>query len=71
MSFLELTEAAYSSTKILINVNNIVSVTPESRRGLGLKKCGAVLKLNTGSDDYIRVVEDYDNIKEIIERMML
>lgn len=69
MRFIELT-GVYKSDKVLINVDNIVSVTSDARRGIGLHKAGAVIKLNTGPDEYIRVFEDYATIKEIIERMI-
>jgi hypothetical protein len=68
MRFIELTDAAYKAAKILINVDNIVSISSDGRRGLGLNKAGAVIQLNT-DPIYIRVAEDYETIKEIIERM--
>ena len=68
MKFIELTDVDNAVQKVLINMDNIIYIRANHRKGFGLKAAGAIIYLN--NNEYIRVEEEYNTIKEIIERMM-
>lgn len=66
MKFIELTDVDKLDSKVLINMNKIVFVRANHRKGIGLKPAAAIVYVE--NDEYIRVKETYEEIKEIIER---
>jgi hypothetical protein len=65
MKFIELTDY-HSTKKILINLNKVFTI--RNRPKSALMKTDTTI-IDFGNDQYIHVTEDYDVIKEIIERM--
>jgi hypothetical protein len=67
MKFIELTDVDTHNSKVMINVDMIVIISVNNRKGFGLRPAGAIIRLK--NNEYVRVEEEYNTIKEMFERM--
>lgn len=65
MRFIELTDVDNTFSKVLINMEKIVFVRANNRKGIGHRPAGAIVYLEY--NEHIRVQEEYSVILKIFE----